>query len=116
MSRFKYHLFVCENQRDPEDPKGCCAAKGSTDFVAALREKVKAAGLAAQVRINSSGCLSNCARGPAMVVYPEGIWYSNVKITDLNDIFEQHLQGGVPVKRLLDPKLHADHFAGSENS
>ncbi|MCB1059648.1 MAG: (2Fe-2S) ferredoxin domain-containing protein [Calditrichaeota bacterium] len=116
MSRFKYHVFVCENRRDPDDPKGCCASKGSQEFVPILREKVKSAGLAGQVRINSSGCLSNCARGPAIVVYPEGIWYSQVKITDLDDIFERHLVDGEPVRRLLDLKFHAEKSEGSSES
>lgn len=116
MSRFKHHVFVCENQRESDDPKGCCASKGSHELLEALRVKVKGAGLAAQIRINSSGCLSNCSRGPAMVVYPEGIWYSQVKITDIDDIFEQHLVAGTPVRRLLDPKFHASELTGSANS
>ena len=107
MSRFQYHVFVCENQRPADDPKGCCASKGTAEILAGLREKVKNAGLNSKIRINSSGCLSNCARGATLVVYPDAVWYSYVKIEDIQDIFEQHLVGGKPVTRLMDPVFHA---------
>jgi len=39
-----------------------------------------------------------------MVVYPENVWYCGVKESDLPEIVESHIVGGVPVKRLLyDP-------------
>ena len=107
MSRYQYHVFVCENQRPADDPKGCCASKGTAEILAGLREKVKVAGLNAKIRINSSGCLANCARGASLVVYPDAVWYSYVKIEDISDIFEQHLVGGKPVTRLMDPVFHA---------
>lgn len=107
MSRYQYHVFVCENQRPSDDPKGCCASKGTAEILAELREKVKAAGLNAKIRINGSGCLANCARGATIVVYPDAVWYSYVKIEDISDIFEQHLVSGKPVLRLLDPVFHA---------
>jgi (2Fe-2S) ferredoxin len=41
--------------------------------------------------------------GPNVLVYPEGVLYNNVKIQDVNAIFDQHLLGGEPVARLLAP-------------
>ncbi len=29
MGRFQHHVFICENERPPDDPRGCCACKGS---------------------------------------------------------------------------------------
>lgn len=107
MSRYKYHIFVCENHRPPDDPKGCCASKGGPDLLARLREQIKAAGLASTVRVNSSGCLANCARGATIVVYPDGIWYSHVTLDDVTDIVTEHIVNGAPVTRLLDPVFHA---------
>lgn len=108
MSRYIYHVFVCENRRPEDDPKGCCASKGSADILQLLRDKVKAAGMNSRIRINRSGCLANCARGASVVVYPEGIWYSFVTQNDIDEIFERHLLGGIVVTRLLDPMFHAD--------
>ena len=52
------------------------------------------------VRANSSGCLDNCALGPSVVVYPEGVWYGHVRPEDVPEIVESHLVNGVPVERL----------------
>jgi (2Fe-2S) ferredoxin len=98
--RFRYHVFVCENRRPEDDPRGCCAAKGSADVRSALREELHRRGLKKQVRANSAGCLDACALGPSIVVYPEGVWYGHVKVEDVPEIVESHLVNGVPVERL----------------
>lgn len=58
------------------------------------------AGLHKEVRINKSGCFSQCGHGPMMVVYPEDVWYHGVKESDLRGIFEEHIRGGRPVEPL----------------
>ena len=37
MAKFQKHVFICVNQRDPSDPKGCCASKGSQEVAAAFK-------------------------------------------------------------------------------
>ncbi len=98
--RFRHHVFVCENRRDPSDPRGCCAAKGSHDVLDAFKGELHRRGLKGKVRANSSGCLDNCADGPSVVVYPEGVWYGHVRPEDVPEIVESHLVNGVPVERL----------------
>ncbi|MDP4198302.1 MAG: (2Fe-2S) ferredoxin domain-containing protein [Bacteroidota bacterium] len=98
--RFDYHIFICENVRGEDDPKGCCAQKGSPLIRAALKDEIKRRGLRGKVRANQSGCLDACEFGPSMVVYPEGIWYGGVKPEDVPEIIEQHIIGGKPVERL----------------
>lgn len=41
------------------------------------------------------------------MVYPDAVWYTSVKVDDLEEIFEQHLLNGQPVVRLMDPVFHA---------
>jgi (2Fe-2S) ferredoxin len=36
-----------------------------------------------------------------MVVYPEGIWYSGVKPSDVPEIVQSHFQHDIPVERLI---------------
>ena len=105
MSRFRHHVFVCENRRPEDDPRGCCACKGSEEIRAALKAELKRRGLKGLVRANAAGCLDACPHGPAMVVYPEGVWYGGVRVEDVPQIVEQHLVGGKPVERLLIPEL-----------
>ncbi len=98
--RFRHHVFVCENRRDASDPRGCCADRGGVEVREALKAELKRRGLKGQVRANGAGCLDACAQGPAMVVYPEGVWYGHVRPEDVPEIVERHLLGGEPVERL----------------
>jgi (2Fe-2S) ferredoxin len=99
--RYRHHVFVCENRRPEDDPRGCCAAKGSEAIRAALKEEIARRGLKREVRANAAGCLDSCADGPTVVVYPEGVWYGHVRVEDVPEIVERHLVNGVPVERLL---------------
>lgn len=100
MPPYEKHVFVCENERDPNDPRGCCRARGGDDVRARLKEAAHAAGLKGKVRINSAGCLDQCAHGVAVVVYPEATWYGAVAVDDVEEIVREHLVGGRPVERL----------------
>ncbi|BAW79492.1 Fe2-S2-type ferredoxin [Candidatus Nitrosoglobus terrae] len=99
-SYYRYHVFFCTNQRDNGRP--CCQDHNSSAFRSYAKEKIKALGLAKnhQVRINIAGCLNRCAQGPAIVVYPEGIWYSYTNHKDIDEIISEHLINGRPVVRL----------------
>src|SRR4051812_46127096 len=101
MPHFTHHIFVCENIRSEDDPRGCCGAKGSTEIRTKFKEEIKKRGLRNIVRANKSGCLDECEKGPTVVVYPEGIWYGGVGIDDVAEIMNSHIEGGKPVQRLL---------------
>jgi (2Fe-2S) ferredoxin len=102
MLGFDRHVFVCENQRDPNNIRGCCASKGSPKFTEALKNLCKSRGTGElKVRINKAGCLDACARGPIVVVYPEGVWYSGVTPEDAEEIYTSHIIGGKIVDRLV---------------
>jgi (2Fe-2S) ferredoxin len=45
--------------------------------------------------------MNRCAGGPVAVVYPEGVWYSYVDSTDIDEIVDSHLRQGKVVERLL---------------
>jgi (2Fe-2S) ferredoxin len=94
-------VFVCLNERDPADPRGCCAAKGSKEIQSRLKKLAHDAGLRGRVRINAAGCLDQCARGVTIVVYPEAVWYERVTLGDVDELFHEHVLHGRPVKRLL---------------
>jgi (2Fe-2S) ferredoxin len=98
--RLERHVFICTNQREPGDPKGCCAEKGSEAVRDAFKKLVHERGLKGRVRANAAGCLDQCARGVTVVVYPEQIWYGGVKLSDVAEIVDEHLVRGVPVERL----------------
>lgn len=100
MSIFERHVFVCENERDCDHPRGCCKARGGVELRAELKKILKERGLARRMRANGAGCLDQCEMGPVMVVYPEGVWYGGVSPADLAEIVDEHLVGGRVVTRL----------------
>jgi len=101
MAGFKRHIFICINERSPDDPRGCCSDKGSQKLHEQFSILVKQHGLKGVVRANKSGCLDHCAFGPSVVVYPEGIWYTVKTPEDVTEIMERHIIGGQMVERLL---------------
>ena len=98
MPRFEHHIFVCENERAATDPRGCCSARGSAEVLEAFKKLTHP--LKGRVRTNRAGCLDACATGVTVVVYPGDVWYGRVTVGDVGEIFEKHIQGGVPVERL----------------
>ncbi|HMV53864.1 MAG TPA: NAD(P)H-dependent oxidoreductase subunit E [Rhodocyclaceae bacterium] len=100
MSHFKYHVFFCCNQREAGET--CCNNHGATDIRGYAKDRVKALKLNGEgkVRINSAGCLDRCDNGPVLVVYPEGVWYTYVDKSDIDEIVDEHLMHGRVVERL----------------
>ena len=97
MGQYDRHVFVCTSGET-------CPTQGETDtYVKILRAGAQKAGRS-DVRINKSGCFSQCGHGPMIVVYPEDIWYAGVQESDLEEILTSHIIGGQPVARLVyDP-------------
>ena len=93
-------MFVCQNRRAPDNPKGCCASKDAAQVLSRLKQLNFEAGLKPRVRINSAGCLDQCAEGVSIVVYPEGVWYVGVSVEDVDELFREHVLNGHPVERL----------------
>ena len=58
-----------------------------------------------EVQCLHCGSVGFCAIGPAVLVYPDGIWYAHVTPADVPEIIESHLKGGVPVERLVRKRL-----------
>lgn len=97
---YQRHLFFCINQRD--DGRPACGDHDAQRLRDYAKDRVKTLGLAVPggVRVNSAGCLGRCAQGPAIVVYPEGVWYTYRSEQDLDEIIEEHLLHGREVERL----------------
>jgi len=101
MPRYQRHVFICVNKRPPEDPKGCCSAKGSEEVRALFKKGLKERGLNRIVRANAAGCLDACGFGATVVVYPDAVWYGGVTVNDVEEIIEKHVIGGEVVERLV---------------
>lgn len=91
------HVLVCVN-RD-------CADRGSVRVLNGIRRELRAAGAERTVVTTRVMCLGRCGEGPAVVVYPDGVWYRRVEEADAPVLVSDHLLGGSPVGRLIDQLL-----------
>ena len=100
---YQRHVFFCTNDRGAGAERPSCDQCGSAALREYAKEKVGELGLAGEgkVRVNTSGCLDRCELGPALVIYPEGTWYTYIDEDDIDEIIDQHLVEGRVVERLL---------------
>jgi len=101
MHYFDNHVFFCTNQRAPGE--ACCNNHGASKMRDYVKDKVKSLGLSndlKRIRVNTAGCLGRCDEGPVLVIYPEGVWYTYVDESDIDEIIEKHLKNGCVVERL----------------
>ncbi len=90
---YRSHVLICGGTG--------CTSSGSVKIMEAMNKEIAAMGLDEEVKVVGTGCFGLCALGPIMIVYPEGTFYSNVKVEDVHEIVEEHLLKGRPVDRLV---------------
>ena len=94
------HILVCGGTG--------CHSSGSDKLISTFEEELAGAGLSEEVKVIKTGCFGLCALGPVVVIYPEGAFYSQVKVDDIKEIVQEHLLKGRLVKRLLYTETVAD--------
>ncbi|HEY0057068.1 MAG TPA: (2Fe-2S) ferredoxin domain-containing protein [Pedobacter sp.] len=97
---YNKHVFICTNQR-PAGARISCGETYGLELVAAFKKLIKDRGLNTQIRAQRTGCLEACEAGPSVVIYPEGIFYSRVQLSDVEEIVTSHLEHNNPVDRLI---------------
>ena len=100
---YQRHIFFCLNER--KNGEDACANHQAQAGFDHCKSRIIALGLSGpgQVRVNKAGCLDRCAGGPVAVVYPEGVWYTYVDQSDIDEIVDSHLKEGRVVERLVTP-------------
>ncbi len=105
IKKLNHHVFVCMNERPAGHVRGCCKSKNAEAILQEFKSQLAQRGMTTDIRAQKSGCLDVCEHGPAIVIYPEGIWYGRVQASDVAEIVESHLKNGRPVERLrLEPR------------
>ena len=90
---YRSHVLVCGGTG--------CTSSNSQAIIEALEKELADKGLENEIKVIKTGCFGLCALGPIMIVYPEGSFYSEVKVDDIPEIVEEHLLKGRIVTRLL---------------
>ena len=92
-STHEKHILVCGGTG--------CTSSGSEKMIQAIENEIKSNKLEEEVCVIRTGCHGLCALGPIMIVYPDNVFYSMVKLEDIKEIFDEHIIKGEPVKRLV---------------
>jgi len=104
----RHHVFVCTGKS--------CSARDSAEVLEAFETRLKERGLLfgreakgknprGSIVVTSCASVGFCSIGPAVMVYPDGVWYAQVRASDVTEIIEQHLLKGRPVERLALMKI-----------
>jgi NADP-reducing hydrogenase subunit HndC len=93
MDIYRSHVLVCGGTG--------CTSSDSPKIMDKFNEEISKAGLDKEVKVVRTGCFGLCEAGPIVIVYPEGSFYSRVKVADVPEIVNEHLLKGRIVHRLL---------------
>ena len=86
-----------------------CTSSDSIQIIENLRNEIKKADLEGSVEVLLTGCFGFCAKGPIVKVYPDDIFYTQVKPEDASEIVQSHLVNHKVVERLLFEEPTLDH-------
>jgi (2Fe-2S) ferredoxin len=107
----RHHVFVCTGKS--------CSSRDSAEVLETFETELKARGLLfgreakgknphGRIIVTSCASVGFCSIGPAVMVYPDGVWYAQVRAADVGEIIDQHLLNGRVLERLALMKLPAD--------
>jgi (2Fe-2S) ferredoxin len=110
----RHHVFVCTGKS--------CSAVGSAEVLEAFERELKARDILfgkeakgknpkGSVVVTECASVGFCAIGAAVMVYPDGVWYAQVRAADVPEIIESHLLKGRIVDRLALLKVPAEGVA-----
>jgi (2Fe-2S) ferredoxin len=110
----RLHVFVCAGKS--------CSAVGSAEVIEAFERELKARGILfgkeakgknpkGSIVVTQCSSVGFCAIGAAVMVYPDGVWYAQVRAADVPEIIESHLLQGRIVDRLALLRVPAQGLA-----
>ena len=86
-----------------------CSSSDSMEIIENLKSEIEKAGLSDHAEVQLTGCFGFCAKGPIVKVYPDNVFYIQVKPEDAREIVQEHILNHRVVERLLFEEPALDH-------
>ena len=102
------HIFICTNQRASDAPRRSCGEVHGMEVVEAFKKKLKELNLPIKLRAQKAGCLDICDFGQTVAIYPEGVFYVGVELSDVDEIINEHIINNRIVERLKLENVRAN--------
>ena len=107
----RHHVFVCSGKS--------CSAVGSAEVIAAFEQELLSRGILfgkekkgknprGSIVLTECSSVGFCAIGAAVMIYPDGIWYAQVRASDVPEIVTEHLINGRVIERLALLKVPSE--------
>ena len=101
MEAYSHHVIVCTGDFCSPDRRG----RQLYSLLAELLQREDMLFGPERVKRGETPCLGVCSNGPIVVVYPEGIWYSEVTPALMERIVVEHLKHGKPIEEAVFHRL-----------
>ena len=88
----RMHILVCAGT-------GCSSSK-SLEIVKRFEDGLALRQLDDEVKVVRTGCFGLCQKGPIIAIHPDRVFYNHVTLNDVEEIINEHVYKGRPVKRL----------------
>ena len=93
MKQYSLQVMVCAGTG--------CVSNHSFEIKDALEKEIRKHELEHTIDIVFTGCNGFCGAGPIVIVQPDGIFYKELKVSDVPHLVEEHLLKGRPVQKFL---------------
>src|SRR5882672_4122325 len=115
----RHHVFVCTGKS--------CSAVGSAEVRDVFERELKARGILfgkeakgknphGSVVLTECASVGFCSIGAAVMVYPDGVWYAQVRAADVPEIVDEHIMHGRVVDRLALMRVPSEGLAESQDA
>src|SRR5947209_19915529 len=115
----KHHVFVCTGKS--------CSARDSAEVRDTFERELKTRGILfgkaakgknprGSIVLTECASVGFCAIGAAVMIYPDGVWYAQVRASDVREIIAEHLLNGRVVERLALVKIPAEGLTEESTS
>ncbi|MCK8816043.1 NADH-quinone oxidoreductase subunit NuoF [Natroniella sulfidigena] len=92
-SIYRSHILICGGTG--------CVSSGCKEVRSSLEDELARHDLEDEIKVLETGCHGFCEKGPLIIVYPESVFYCELKPENMEKLVEEHILKGKIVEEFL---------------